>query len=124
MALSNLDKNNLTRLFKMINIDNENQNNIIDIRSNHTAVSKLQLIAKQIEFLKQEANDILNNYNISIEINKIKSNFKKVPGNNYYIYENNNEKFISLISPDEWNNYEKFISKVYLDYDYNYYIIS
>ena len=37
MALSNLDKNNLTRLFEMININNNDsltQENINNIRSN------------------------------------------------------------------------------------------
>ena len=122
MALTNLDKDNLTRLFTMINLDD--CNNHIDIKSNYSAYCKLQLIQKQMDFLKQEANSIISDYNLNSEINQIKSNFKKTPGNYYYLYQTNNKKTISLIAPHEWTNYDSFIAKVFLDYDFNYYIIS
>ena len=77
-----------------------------------------------MEFLKQEANSIISNYNLNSEINQIKSNFKKTPGNYYYLYQTNNKKTISLIAPHEWTNYDSFLAKVFLDYDFNYYIIS
>ena len=51
MALSNLDKNNLTRLFEMINVKDGNSlsyNNLTNLRSNYSTYSKLELIAKQI----------------------------------------------------------------------------
>ena len=52
MALSNLDKDNLTRLFKMINIDDysNNQNLMCNIRSDYSNYGKLELIAKQIHY--------------------------------------------------------------------------
>ena len=125
MALSNLDKNNLTRLFEMININNNDllsQENINSIRSNYSTYSKLELIAKQIQFLKLEAENILQNHDLNSDLSCLKCNFRKVPGNYYYIYLNaNNEKLLSLIGPDEWSNYHKFITKVYYDYDYQFY---
>ena len=72
-----------------------------------------------MDFLKQEANSIISNYNLNSEINQIKSNFKKTPGNYYYLYQTNNQKTISLIAPHEWTNYDSFIAKVFLDYDFN-----
>lgn len=125
MALSNLDKNNLTRLFEMININNNDsltQENINNIRSNYSTYSKLELIAKQIEFLKLEAENILKNHDLNNDLTCLKYNFRKVPGTYYYVYLNNNdEKILSLIGPDEWNSYKQFITKVYYDYDYQFY---
>ena len=125
MALSNLDKNNLTRLFEMININNNDsltQENINSIKSNYSTYSKLELIAKQIYFLKSEAQNILQNHDLNNDLSCLKCNFRKVPGTYYYVYENtNNEKLLSLISPEEWSNYHKFITKVYYDYDYQFY---
>lgn len=59
MALSNVDKNTLEHLFSMININinnNEsiNYNNLLNIRSKYATYSKLEFIAKQIEFLKMK----------------------------------------------------------------------
>lgn len=122
MALSNLDKDNLTRLFQMINIDDysNNQNALANIRNDYSNYGKLELIAKQISFLQNEAVNIYNNHQINSEINSIKCNFKKVPGTFYYLYEKNNTKFLSLISNEEWSSYDKFISKVYYDFDCNF----
>lgn len=125
MALTNVDKNTLTRLFDMINIKNNetiNYNNLLNIRSNYATYSKLELIAKQIEFLKNEALNIINNHELNNDLTCLKCNFRKVPGTYYYVYENeNNEKILSLIGPHEWSNYHKFITKVYYDYDYQFY---
>ena len=122
MALSNLDKDNLTRLFQMINIDDysNNQNALTNIRNDYSNYGKLELIAKQISFLQNEAVNIYNNHQLNSEINKIECNFKKVPGTYYYLYEKNNKKFLSLISNEEWCSYDKFICKVYYDFDYNF----
>jgi len=137
MALSNVDKNTLERLFSMININNNesiNYNNLLNIRSNYATYSKLEFIAKQIEFLKNEALNIIDNHELNNDLNNIKCNFRKVPGTYYYLYNkeyisNNNilenEKIISLISPEEWCNYNyNFITKVYFDYDYQFYKVN
>lgn len=125
MALTNIDKNTLTRLFKMVNVENSesiNYNNLLNIRSNYASYSKLELIAKQIEFLKNEALNIINNHELNNDLSCLKCNFRKVPGTYYYVYLNaNDEKILSLIGPHEWYNYHKFITKVYYDYDYQFY---
>lgn len=125
MALTNVDKNTLTHLFKMVNVENSesiNYNNLLNIRSNYASYSKLELIAKQIEFLKNEALNIINNHELNNDLSCLKCNFRKVPGTYYYVYLNaNDEKILSLIGPHEWCNYHKFITKVYYDYDYQFY---
>ena len=125
MALSNINKDTLERLFEMVNIRNSESkeyNDLTNIRSNYATYSKLEMIAKQIDFLKNEALNILSNHDLNNNLKEIKCNFRKVPGTYYYVYENEkNEKNLSLISPDEWCNYYKFISKVYYDFDYQFY---
>ncbi|AET72978.1 hypothetical protein PGAG_00089 [Phaeocystis globosa virus 12T] len=122
MALSNLDKDNLTRLFQMINIDDysDNQNALANIKKDYSNFGKLELIAKQISYLQTQAVEIYNNHQLSTEINEISCNFKKTPGTIYYLYEKNNIKFLSLISNKEWNSYDKFICEVLYDYDCNF----
>ncbi len=125
MALSNINKDTLERLFEMVNIRNNESkeyNVLTNIRSNYATYSKLEMIAKQIDFLKNEALNILSNHDLNSNLKEIKCNFRKVPGTYYYVYENEkNEKILSLIGPDEWNNYHIFVTKVYYDYDYQFY---
>ena len=122
MALSNLDKGNLTRLFQMINIDDysDNQNALANIKKDYSNFGKLELIAKQISYLQNQAVEIYNNHQLSTEINEISCNFKKTPGTTYYLYEKKDIKFLSLISNEEWNSYDKFICEVLYDYDNNF----
>lgn len=122
MALSNLNKETLNNLFTMLSVENIENNKILtQIRSDYSAYGKLSLIEKQISFLKLEAINIINEYNLNNEVNNIQCNFKKIPGNYYYIYSNDATKFISLIAPDEWYNKSNFLMKVYMDYDNNFY---
>jgi len=125
MALSNINRDTLERLFEMVNIRNNESkeyNDLTNIRSNYATYSKLEMIAKQIDFLKNEALNILSNHDLNSDLKEIKCNFRKVPGTYYYVYENEkNEKNLSLIAPQEWNNYYKFIAKIYYDFDYQFY---
>lgn len=125
MALSNLNKYNLNSLLSMINNNHNDENNIIEsIKGHYSTYAKLECIAKQIYYLKIQANEILNNYQFNKEINSIECKFKKVPGNYYYCYKHHNKKVISLIPNDERNIFDEFICKLYFDYDSNFYIIN
>lgn len=75
MALTNLDKDNLNRLFEMINL--RDKNNIIDVKTNYSTYSKLEIIGRQIMNLKIEAEKILENHNINEELKNVECNFKK-----------------------------------------------
>ena len=119
MALSNLNKDTLTRLFQMINI-NKDDNSIDEIKSNYSTYSKLELIAKQIQYLQNEALNIIEDHNINNCLNDIKCTFKKVPGKYYYLYIINGERKLSIISDDEWDTYDEFLGKFYYDYDFTF----
>ena len=120
MALSNLDKDNLKTVINKLN-DSREMLNIV--KNNYSTYGKLELIAKQISYLQNEAINIYNNHTLSSEINAITCNFKKVPGTFYYLYEKNNTKFLSLILKEKWCSYDKFICIVYYDYDYNFKLV-
>lgn len=128
MALSNINKDTLERLFEMVNIRNNESkeyNALTNIRSNYATYSKLEMIAKQMDFLKNEALNILDNHDLNNDLKDVICNFRKVPGTYYYVYLNEqNQKLLSLVSPNEWSNSYKFIEKVYYDYDYNFYKVA
>tara|TARA_B100000524_G_scaffold342961_1_gene238552 strand:- start:477 stop:854 length:378 start_codon:yes stop_codon:yes gene_type:complete len=125
MSLSNMNNHVITNLFQMLNVTQDNQNTLLEnIKGNYASYAKIQYIANQVNMLKNEANNILLNHEMNNELKKIKCTFKKVPGNYYYVYEKNNNQFLSLISPEEWHvPPEKFICKVFFDYDYNFYTL-
>ena len=114
MSLSNLDNNTTTRLFKMI-ISNDNFSNeqLCKLKNDSSTYAQLNLINKQIESLKLEAINIIQNHVKTEEINNIICNFKKVPGTLYYLYsDNKNNKIISLVSPEYDTNGD--IGKCYI----------
>lgn len=129
MSLSNLDNDTTTRLFKMI-VSNDNFSNeqLCKIKNDSSTYAQLNLINKQIENLKLEAINIIQNHVKTEEINNIICNFKKVPGTLYYLYSDNdnnkNTKIISLVSPEYDTNgkiestiYPTFLGKYFYDYD-------
>ena len=95
MSLSNLNKDNITRLFTMLDLTTENHEIIDSVRSNYSTYGKLELLSRQMILLKNEAKSILENHQMNLDFSNIKCLFKKVPGNYYYVYEKNNEKFLS-----------------------------
>ena len=115
MSLSTIDKNHMNNLLISMSFD---QNNIEKIKFNYSTYSKLKLIAKQINHLKNEAYEIIHDHNIQEELLSLNIPFKLVSGNTYYLYQKSNlEKYLSLISPTEWNNKDIFLSKFYYDFD-------
>lgn len=127
MALTNLDKDNIKRLFNMLSINDVNiQNNKINnIKSDYVMYGKLQIIANQMNNLELQARNIIETHNLSKELNNIEIKMKLVPGTYYYLYNNNGKKIVSLVSNDEWGkrNDMIFLNKLYYDYDYNFYIV-
>lgn len=121
MALTSLDKDTTNRLFKMLSLNDNN--NIEIIKKNYSSYCKLELIAKQIYNLQNEATTIIETAELNDRLHKIEMNSKKVPGNLYYHYTNfYNKEFLSIIPPDEWENYNKFLGKYLYNYDNLFYI--
>ena len=76
--------------------------------------------------LKLQAKQIIENTELQNELHRINKSFKLVSGNTYYVYYKNGEidnKFFSLISPEDWTirrlieNNMIFVGKYYYDYD-------
>tara|TARA_B100001093_G_C26312535_1_gene794212 strand:+ start:104 stop:475 length:372 start_codon:yes stop_codon:yes gene_type:complete len=115
MSLSKIDKKHLNEL--ILSLNNENQNKLEIIKSNHSNYGKLKMISEQINRLKMDALNLINDSIKQNELQNLNTTFKLVSGTNYYLYENNEKKYFSIIGPNEWNNKDRFISKFYYDYD-------
>lgn len=119
MALSNLNKEVTTNLFKMLLNDDDNKINMI--KQNHVTYSKLSIIAEQIYNLQSKAMEIIDDCSLNEFLNSIETKIKKVPGTYYYHYKMNNRDILSIISPEEWRTYDSFNGKYYYNYDYVFY---
>jgi len=58
----------------------------------------------KFEELTNQWQDLLEDIKINERIYSAVSGFQPVSGHTYHLYNNNNKDFISLISPEEWNN--------------------
>jgi len=133
MALSNLDKSHMEELLLSLNtMTNENHNVLELVKSNHSEYAQLKLIAKQINMLRGEALQIINNSKEQEKLHKIKTLFKLVSGNTYYLYKKNKDthdtndtndyehEYFSMISPKEWgvgDCQDTFLGAYYYDFD-------
>ena len=120
MALSNLPKNHLVSLLSELNLSKIEDHNLVEkIQSDHSGYAKLDLIRKQMEFLKLEAKNIIENSIIIDKLHNIPCKFKKYPGNIYHLYKNNEEYYLSKLSLSDWNNKppHKYINSFLYDYD-------
>lgn len=64
---------------------------------------KLDVIARQIRTLQEEARDIIGRAERDMELHRIKCNFEKKPGMALYLYQKSNgDKHFSILSPAEW----------------------
>ena len=122
MSLSTIDKNHMNDL--LLSLNNSNNNFLELVKSNHVNYGKLQYISEQINRLKIDAVNIINNTIDQNEFHKIKINFKLTNGNYYYLYLKNDNKYFSLISPEEWNCKDTFLGKYYYDYDKQFILIN
>ena len=56
------------------------------------------------------------------DLHSIDCAFEKVAGNIYHVYEKDSKKYLSMLSPDDWNGSVPhfvglYIESVYYDYD-------
>jgi hypothetical protein len=126
MSLSNIDKTHLEELCLSLNQHTNSSHNQLEVlKANHVQYARLKQIAKDMERLRNEALETINDANFQAELHAMKHSFKLTSGNTYYVYEKhnsetnqNNQKYLSLISPKEWkSNTDVFIGKYLYDYD-------
>uniref|UniRef100_A0A1Y1N772 DUF2452 domain-containing protein n=1 Tax=Photinus pyralis TaxID=7054 RepID=A0A1Y1N772_PHOPY len=69
------------------------------------ACNKLQIIAEQIRFLQQQAENVLRETKLNLDLHHAACNFVKVPGNIYHLYKRpSGQEYFSMLSPQEWTN--------------------
>lgn len=119
MALTSLDKDNVNRLMKSLSIvklDNDKYEELK--RYNTTTISKLQMIAEQIEYLQNSAKNILLISELNKKLHKADCSFSKVMGHIYHFYERENGViYCSMIGPNEWTLYHKYFGTFLYDFD-------
>lgn len=121
MSLSNISKEHLKELLA----SNHQMNNYLDIvKHDHANYGIFKRIVKQMNDLKIEALELLNDSLNQKELQGLKTSFKIVPGQTYYLYNKDNYKYFSLISPKEWNNEDEFLGEYFYDYDRKFILIN
>ena len=122
MSLSKIDKKHLNQLISIPNLNElENDKIVKAVQRNSNNYSKLKILFKQLENIKREIEEVVKE-SVEVEkLEKIKCNFKKIPGKNYYLYQNPDEEFFfSMLSPKEWNSKNNFIDEYFYDYDHTF----
>lgn len=70
----------------------------------HHYTSKFEEIQKEYQKLMKEIS-------INERLYLAKHNFEPIPGHSYFLYQRETEEFLSIISPEEWNNKYIYIGK-------------
>jgi hypothetical protein len=72
-----------------------------DVTIRATACSKLQMIAEQVRFLRQQAHKILLEAKQNSDLHHAACNFRKLPGHVYHLYERSSgQQYFSMLSPE------------------------
>jgi len=128
MTLTNIDKEHLDKLITIPNLQELDSHNITTaIQKNSNNYSKLKVLFNQLENIKNEINNIVNESLETDSLQSVKCNFKKNPGNTYYLYSSNTtgEPFFSMLSPKDWSNTKNiFINAYFYDYDFTFQKVS
>lgn len=69
------------------------------------AHGKLSIIAGQIRSLQEQAQEVLEQTNLSRRLHSAHCGFSKIAGRVYHLYQKGDgQEYFSLLSPQEWNN--------------------
>ena len=119
MSITNIDKNHLKQIIEIPNLNELNRDKIIkSVQKNSNNYAKIKVLFKQMENIKKEIEEIIQETLETDDLNNIKCNFKKIPGSYYYLYQKpDSTLFFSILSPNEWDTKNIFISKYLYDYD-------
>lgn len=130
MTLSNISKNHLEKLLKDKCNDIEQYRNKENLILQSTTYTKLDVLFKQLDNIKQQIREVVNDGIHYDNLNNVKCSLKKVPGTIYHLYhkvnielkEDNDLKdyYFSIISPEEWNTKDKYIDSYLYNLDGSY----
>lgn len=119
MALSSLDKDNVSRLMESLSIGELDESKSNDLMVyNASFGSKMKFLFEQSQHIKEQAMKLIENAELNKHLHEAKCRFKKVYDKVYHFYTNDkDETFCSIIGPDEWAMYKTFVGSFYLGYD-------
>jgi alkylation response protein AidB-like acyl-CoA dehydrogenase len=68
-----------------------------------TTSARLELIAQQMQALREAARAVLEKAELDAELHRVDARFKRYPGRTYHLYQRaTGERYWSLLSPAEW----------------------
>lgn len=126
MSLSKIDKEHANQLILSINNQNIDHNALEIVKNNYMQFGKLKQIAKQMEQLKREAEEVLVESFEQHRLQNVECKSKKISGSTYHLYlDENGKEYFSIVAPNEWSSSFKhtFIGSYYYDYDKTFEII-
>lgn len=119
MALSNMDKDVITRLMQMISCDDEN--NLSAIKADHACFGKLTLLTAQMSMLQQQAQEVVEQAKLNARLKQIVVTHTRVPGTIYHLYTHDHAReSLSFVGPDEWNSYNDYCGAFLYDFDHSF----
>ncbi|XP_065164676.1 uncharacterized protein C1orf50 homolog isoform X3 [Atheta coriaria] len=78
----------------------------------------LAMEIQQVQYLKQQAHQILQEAEKDAELHRVACNFTKVSGNVYHLYERQSgQKYFSMLSPEEWTSPHQYHGSYRLEVD-------
>ncbi|MFO0591989.1 MAG: DUF2452 domain-containing protein [Polyangiaceae bacterium] len=81
---------------------------------------KLQLLARQIRSLQEQARALLEQAHRDAELHRATCNFKRRPGHTYHFYRRPDGKlYVSMLSPEDWRGHppHEFVGSYRLEQD-------
>lgn len=88
MALTNLSKEHTNNLLVALNENNILSNQILtNKKGQHATIAKLEILYRQMEFLKSEITRVMAEGEITSLLNKAKIKCLKCPGNTYHLFQ-------------------------------------
>ena len=119
MALSRIDKDHLDTIIAIPNLQELERGKIIEaIKRNSNNYAKLKILFKQLESIKNEINEVINESIEADNLQNIDCSFKKIPGNTYHLYKKSDDNLVfSMLHPKEWNTTSTYIGSYFYDFD-------
>ena len=89
MSITRIDKEHLNSIIEVPNLKDLEKSKILEaVQRNSNNYSKLKILFKQMENIKNEVNEIVKESIETERLEQVKCNFKKIPGKNYFLYKN------------------------------------
>ena len=114
MALSNISSKHANNLLAELNTQElAITNNIKVIKSQHSTVAKLEILYRQMEFLKSEIQRVLDESSMTSLLNNATMKCVKCPNTTYHLYKKNqNQEYLRLVVHLMYGGLDQHILKI------------